>query len=88
MNFLLGELCGNVGHNEGFKLNRKMTTFENLEKLRIFVKSRVKVAIGSLRFIQGCLLISSHEIRFSLGTKMREIKSLTSADKFLASGTG
>lgn len=37
------QLSSNVGHYHCFELNKKEYTFENLMKLRIFLKSRVKV---------------------------------------------
>lgn len=41
VDFLLRELGGDVGHYHCFELNLKRTTFEKLEKFRIFLKSIV-----------------------------------------------
>lgn len=77
MNILLRQLSWDVSQNQSFKLNNKNTTLEKLEKLRIFLKSRINFCSPKGLFIHGWLRILSIVIRFSAGTKIWLIRSFT-----------
>jgi len=47
VDLLLRQLSRYVGRDESFELNGSMTTFENLEKFLIFLKSSIKLVAGS-----------------------------------------
>lgn len=77
MDLLLRQLGRDVGHYHRLELHKIKATFEKLVKLRIFLKSRVSLLVGSCLVIHGWLKISEIVIRFSAGTKILFMRSLT-----------
>ena len=87
MNIFFWQLSRNICEDQCFELDNINTTFENLVKFLIFLKSSVSFTWGSCLVIQGWFDISSSVILFSGTTSILDMRSFTSLDKFFASGT-